>query len=754
MKRKICALLAVLMMLVCGSVGVAAEQPEVDGDIIFNVGEQVFEFLRYDISTDYQGNLAIILSFDYTNNSKEPNMAAYDFHVQVFQHGIEKDSCVIDYDSQWGEWDKNLTTEIKDGVTFTVCRAFLLDDTQAPVDVEVSELVNFVDTQEIVIDISRYSESIPETEPETEPTEQIKTFELEYVEMSENYSVLESEYAAVEQEYNSLKNDYDSLISGQSELESKANYDAEAVTEWEQKYNDLSKEEQILQSEKEALESENAVLSDGYETLESENAGFSSDISEWEQKYETLQSENEELKQAVEDLKNEETEITDTTDWQSMYEELSVEYETLQSEYDVLLEENGNFESELEYYKNSDTEKTIENETETSNIPETDEREVENKQIVIQNMNFEIPDVWEYSSESIEDDVTSYYYKTETEILLVRDSRYQTEYNEDTALLYDVLVGVVASGFADNDGYILMSEDNYEIDGHSAQYDLLMCKLNGIMYCFECMSLNTGYSVVDFVYQRYLGDESIGLDSLKEMFKELRIGESQESTDNSETKITMKYTSGNYKVGTDIPAGEYVVFAENGMGYFCVSPDSNQDDITFNDNFEYNSIITVNDGEYLELSSCYAVPFKEEPELNLSGAGMFKVGTHIPAGEYKIESMDSMGYYCIYPDSRQDDIISNDNFEGQKYVTVADGQYLVLSRCKFSEIPIKPVKAYTDTDTVMKAQEALNAAGYGCGTPDGIVGTGTASAVEKYQTDNGFTVTGTITDEVLESLGI
>lgn len=215
-----------------------------------------------------------------------------------------------------------------------------------------------------------------------------------------------------------------------------------------------------------------------------------------------------------------------------------------------------------------------------------------------------------------------------------------------------------------------------------------------------------------------------------------------------------RYNSGVYKVGTDIPSGEYILFAQDGYGYFCVSPDSNQDDITFNENFDYNSIITINDGEYLELYSCYAIPVEENPEIDLSGPGMFRVGIDIPAGEYKLAATDDCGYYCIYPDSRQDDIISNDIFENQNYVTVSNGQYLVLSGCKFTEIPEKPVRTYTDPETVKKVQEALNDAGYDCGTPDGIAGIGTKGQIEKYQTDKGLTVTGTITDEVLESLRI
>ena len=56
---------------------------------------------------------------------------------------------------------------------------------------------------------------------------------------------------------------------------------------------------------------------------------------------------------------------------------------------------------------------------------------------------------------------------------------------------------------------------------------------------------------------------------------------------------TSSYPVGQYKVGTDMPVGEYILFASGGKGYFCVSSDSNAKDILFNDNFEYNSIITV-----------------------------------------------------------------------------------------------------------------------------------------------------------------
>ncbi len=65
-----------------------------------------------------------------------------------------------------------------------------------------------------------------------------------------------------------------------------------------------------------------------------------------------------------------------------------------------------------------------------------------------------------------------------------------------------------------------------------------------------------------------------------------------------------------------------------------------------------------------------------------------------------------------------------------------------------------PGEVHTDKETVKAAQQALNDAGYSCGTPDGIAGKKTAAAVSQYQEDNGLEVTGEIDDALLAALGL
>ena len=151
------------------------------------------------------------------------------------------------------------------------------------------------------------------------------------------------------------------------------------------------------------------------------------------------------------------------------------------------------------------------------------------------------------------------------------------------------------------------------------------------------------------------------------------------------------YYEGQYKVGRDFVAGEYVLLnTSDYAGYFAISSDANGRDTVANGLFEVNSIITVYDGEYLELSRCIAIEstdFYSSYTIKTDRDGtMLKVGYDIMPGEYKlIAASGTSGYYSIYNDSRQTDIIDNSLFKNSAWVTVKYGQYLVLSRCHIQQ---------------------------------------------------------------------
>lgn len=140
-----------------------------------------------------------------------------------------------------------------------------------------------------------------------------------------------------------------------------------------------------------------------------------------------------------------------------------------------------------------------------------------------------------------------------------------------------------------------------------------------------------------------------------------------------------------YKIGTDMPAGEYVLIGNSGGAYFQLSKDSTGtlDSIIANDLFSNRAYITVSDGQYFEFKNAKAYPTASAPAVEpVNGTleeGMYRVGLDVPAGEYKVTAPGD-GYVEVSKNSSHtlDSIVSNDLFSGEKYVSFKDGQYIKL----------------------------------------------------------------------------
>lgn len=148
------------------------------------------------------------------------------------------------------------------------------------------------------------------------------------------------------------------------------------------------------------------------------------------------------------------------------------------------------------------------------------------------------------------------------------------------------------------------------------------------------------------------------------------------------------YGSGQYLVGSDIPSGEYLFIADNyGQGYFCISSDANGNNIISNEYGMTYDYIYVNNGEFLQLQNSKIYNLKDNKLDNIgldwevTDCGVtFRVGLDIAPGTYKVYK-ESGGYYAIYnrPKGRNGQLVNNNFFNGQCYVTVSNGQYLSLS---------------------------------------------------------------------------
>lgn len=158
--------------------------------------------------------------------------------------------------------------------------------------------------------------------------------------------------------------------------------------------------------------------------------------------------------------------------------------------------------------------------------------------------------------------------------------------------------------------------------------------------------------------------------------------------------------AGTYKIGDDIPAGEYLVFGSD-IGYIEYSEDSTGEleSIIFNDSLldGLHTYVTVEDDNYLKLQQAVMFPVDTAPSIvpddGIYRNGVFKVGEDIPEGEYKAifeddsDSAFNMGFVEVSSSSSHDyeDIIANETVETETYITVSDGQYLKLDRVYIEE---------------------------------------------------------------------
>lgn len=151
-------------------------------------------------------------------------------------------------------------------------------------------------------------------------------------------------------------------------------------------------------------------------------------------------------------------------------------------------------------------------------------------------------------------------------------------------------------------------------------------------------------------------------------------------------------SSGFYKVGRDIDAGEYLVLPGNDYGYYeCTSDTSgNIGSVIYNAVLFENepSYITVKSGEYLKIDSASIYKVSEAPSIkpsnNVYRNGQYKVGRDIPAGTYIVTDLGN-GTVNVNVNSRHDlsdAVLAESLYGGSITITAEDGQYIELNNAQ------------------------------------------------------------------------
>ena len=116
------------------------DKNEGEGDL----GDYSVSILDYRLAKDYEGKPVIIVKYSFTNNGDESESFLLAFDESAFQGGIGLNTCYFVEDSANYSAD-NQTKEIKPGASIDVEVAYVLNDSNTDVEIEVKELLSFSD---------------------------------------------------------------------------------------------------------------------------------------------------------------------------------------------------------------------------------------------------------------------------------------------------------------------------------------------------------------------------------------------------------------------------------------------------------------------------------------------------------------------------------------------------------------------------------------------------------------------------------
>lgn len=150
-----------------------------------------------------------------------------------------------------------------------------------------------------------------------------------------------------------------------------------------------------------------------------------------------------------------------------------------------------------------------------------------------------------------------------------------------------------------------------------------------------------------------------------------------------------KYKKSQYSVGKKFKAGFYVLYRSSDLLKASYSIYNGKEllinNIVSADEFEYSRIVYMAEDQTLYMENCYARKM-EQSIIRTSGVGTFIVGTHIKAGTYVVESIDSekINMCTIALDWNSDKVIEyiKIGLNSTKKIKIKDGQYITIVGCK------------------------------------------------------------------------
>lgn len=107
------------------------------------LGDYFIKILSCKVTKDYEKKPAIVVTYEFTNNSDDATNFLVALSSQAYQDGIELETAIIMDSKVYNS--ANSMKDIKPGKKIKVQQAYLLDNNKSDVEIEVSKLFSFSD---------------------------------------------------------------------------------------------------------------------------------------------------------------------------------------------------------------------------------------------------------------------------------------------------------------------------------------------------------------------------------------------------------------------------------------------------------------------------------------------------------------------------------------------------------------------------------------------------------------------------------
>lgn len=124
----------------------ANSDDDTEGNIISGntLGDYTCEVVSSEICKDWEGKDAILITYSFTNNSKDAVSFDVALDASPYQDGIGLETAILDDETDIVDVD------IKPGVTKEVKKAYLLRNTTSDIEIEISEFFSFSNDKIVV----------------------------------------------------------------------------------------------------------------------------------------------------------------------------------------------------------------------------------------------------------------------------------------------------------------------------------------------------------------------------------------------------------------------------------------------------------------------------------------------------------------------------------------------------------------------------------------------------------------------------